>query len=164
MSNRIPLTTYTIIVKHPSYHDVIVDVELGVNGTPEFREYNINMTPIDYCQNDCTFIGDSNQLCRKECNGINGCQFKNISSLHDSNYAANLLHLVPKKPAGQYIEISVDGSRYKVNPCEGDWYYLTADDKKTVSSQCPDGKEAWKVTQPVKLNGKIVRMVLTICQ
>ena len=163
ITNRIPLTKYLIIVEKKGYNEFKEEVVLGIDGESPFKQdLDIFMSQVDDCKSDCTYRGDSLHLCRKECHGRKGCYFKRISETENGSVAADVLDKHPITDSS--IEISVSGNWYKVRPCDGEWYPILPPTSRKASSSCPEGQESWKTTKIVKLNGKIVRMVLTLCR
>lgn len=146
----IPITTYIIAVKHPLYQDDVSDAQ----AVYEPLEHNVRLKKGTVCSPECTYVGGS--ICRQECEGINGCQFPRMDGVNLST----LLHGVPKN---NLFTFTYNETNYGVNACIGDVFEIQ-DTPIGAQATCEPGTNVWKTTRLVRLNGQLVRMILTVCE
>lgn len=148
--NKIPITSYIIVVKHPLYQDHTSSTITLQGGA----QHNVQLRKGTVCTSDCTYLGGS--VCRKECAGINGCVFPSIEGAN----LTELLHFVPRNTL---FNFNISDQQWAVRACIGEPYKV---DQTTIGqgANCPDGTNVWKTTRLVRLNGQLVTMVLTVCE
>ena len=153
-SDLIPLTEYIIIVRHPEFAEEVVDVPVGIDNISNWVTVNITLDPLITCQDDCTTIGSN--LCESSCHGINGCNFSETPA------GVSTAPFLDGVPSGIFVQREIDSAVYEILACEGDPVLVSG--IADSGPDCPADQEVWKTTRLVKLNGKVVRMVVTLCR
>lgn len=161
--SKIPKTNYVLIAKSPFYEDYIAEVPVFSPDT----EFDFSMQPYGVCEPDCTYEGSN--LCRKECDGRNGCEFPVMG---DTDSLAEVLNLLPRGTkylfnysSSKYLD--GDDLIYEVDVCEDDSIIRKSEDFKIETKQvieCPEGKSSWTSERLVKYEGQVVKMLVTYCK
>ncbi|MGM5483946.1 MAG: hypothetical protein ACQER9_03455 [Nanobdellota archaeon] len=153
--NKIPITDYVIVARHPDYEDYKTNV-IPVKD-PEYIE--ISMESYSTCQNDCTLEGSN--ICNKDCDGVNGCE---IEWKVNETYLKEQIDGVPKGKNKQFL---YNGKDYIVETCNNipsEIIPKTPGSKTEGEITCPEGKSAWKKERFVNLDGELVKMQVTVCK
>ncbi len=148
----VPRTKYLVVAKNKGFEDFISENAILAEGNEIF---DISLKPFGGCNNDCTYLGSN--LCRAECDGINGCNFPVVDGISFSDK----LNLWPKTVAYYFKSNGVD---YKIQNCEDLSYSQINNEYFENEITCPDGKSVWNTEKLVKYQGQLVKMKVTYCK
>jgi hypothetical protein len=151
---KIPCTKYILVGKHANFTDSVTEFDFTLPNCAASLANVFVMQPASLCEVDCTLIGSN--LCAKECDGRNGCEFAKFPLT--TNSTADYVDDVPKDIV---VQRNVSGIVYDIPTCTGTPYSAVI---SKVTSECSSDKEVWKESRLVTLNGKVIRMTVTVCK